>query len=87
LETILDAIKQTLDQLTPDLAADLMDSGLLLCGGGALTRGIDRYIAGQTGLPVRVAPDPLCAVAAGTLVCLEHLDRWRSALESSDDEV
>jgi rod shape-determining protein MreB len=69
------------------LAADLMDNGLLLCGGGSLTPGIDRFIAEQTGLPVRVAPEPLCAVATGALVCLEHLDRWRSALESSDDDV
>ena len=87
LETILDAIKETLDHLTPDLAEDLMDNGLLLCGGGSLTRGIDRFLADETGLPVRVAPEPLSAVAAGALVCLEHLDRWRSALESSDDDV
>jgi len=87
LGTILEAIKQTLDGLTPDLAADLMDSGLVLCGGGSLTRGIDRFITHETGLPVRVAPEPLCAVATGALVCLEHLDTWRSALESSDDDV
>jgi len=87
LETILDAIKETLDHLTPDLAEDLMDGGLVLCGGGSLTRGIDRFLADETGLPVRVAPEPLSAVAAGALVCLEHLDRWRSALESSDDDV
>jgi rod shape-determining protein MreB len=64
-----------------------MDSGLILCGGGALTRGIDRYLADHTGLPVRIAPEPLSAVATGTRICLEHLDRWRSALESSDDDV
>jgi len=87
LEAILEAIKHTLDRLTPDLAADLMDNGLLLCGGGSLTRGIDRFLAHQTGLPVRVAPEPASAVANGALVCLEHLDRWRSALESSDDDV
>ncbi len=87
LETILDAVKETLDHLTPDLAEDLMDNGLVLCGGGALTRGIDRYLADHTGLPVRIAPEPLSAVATGTRICLEHLDRWRSALESSDDDV
>ena len=64
-----------------------MDNGLFLCGGGSLTRGIDRFLAEHTGLPVRVAPGPLSAVANGALVCLEHLERWRSALESSDDDV
>jgi len=87
LEKILDAIKQTLDHLTPDLAADLMDNGLVLSGGGSLTRGIDRFIADETGLPVRIAPEPLSTVATGMLICLEHLDRWRSDLESSDDDV
>lgn len=87
LESILDAIRQTLDQLTPDLAADLMDTGLLLCGGASLTPGIDRFLADKTGLPVRVVPEPLATVAQGALVCLENLERWRSALESSDDDV
>ena len=87
LEKILEAIKQTLDHLTPDLAADLMDNGLLLSGGGSLTRGIDRFIAEKTCLPIRVTPEPLCAVATGMLICLDHLDRWRSDLESSDDDV
>jgi rod shape-determining protein MreB len=87
LETILDAIRETLDHLTPDLAEDLMDHGLFLCGGGSLTPGIDRFLAEHTGLPVRIAPEPLAAVANGALVCLEQLDRWRSALESSDDDV
>lgn len=87
LQTILDAITHTLDQLTPNLAADLIDSGLLLSGGAALTRGIDRFIADETGIPVRVAPEPLSAVIQGTLISLEHLDRWRPTLESSDDDV
>jgi len=87
LETILDAITQTLDHLTPDLAGDLIDSGLLLTGGGALGRGIDRLITEETGLPVRVAPEPLSAVVQGALACLEHFDRWRSNFESSDDDL
>jgi rod shape-determining protein MreB len=87
LDAILEAIKGTLDQLTPDLAADLIESGLVLCGGGAMTRGIDRLLAEQTGLPVRVTAEPLLAVAKGALICLEHFDRWRPTLESSDDDV
>ncbi len=87
LEIILDAIRQTLDQCRPDLAADLVDNGLVLAGGGALLRGLERFVEERTGIPTRVAADPLTTCARGTLICLEHLDRWRSALESSDEDV
>jgi rod shape-determining protein MreB len=87
LEAILEALKNCLDHCSPDLAADLVDNGLVLCGGGSLLRNIDRYISEQTGLPARVAPDPLTAVAKGMLICMEHLDRWRSMLQSSDEDV
>jgi rod shape-determining protein MreB len=87
LTAIVEAIKQTLDACTPDLAADLVDNGLVLAGGGALVRRLDRFISQHTGLPTRVAEEPLEAVARGTLIALEHLDKWRSTLESSDDEV
>ncbi len=87
LEAILDAIKLTLDQCEPDLAADLVDNGLVLAGGGSLVRGLDRFIGEHTGLPTRVAADPLTACARGTLICLEHLDKWRGTLESSDADV
>ena len=72
LEEILDAIKATLDHCSPELAADLVDNGLVLCGGGALLRRIDRYITEQTGLPTRITPEPLTAVAQGLLICMEH---------------
>jgi rod shape-determining protein MreB len=87
LETIIDAVKATLDECGPDLAADLMAHGLVLAGGGALVRGIDRLLAERTGLPVRLAGDPLAAVAAGAQVCLEHFSQWRGILESGDDEA
>lgn len=86
LEAIVEAIKTCLDGCAPDLAADLMDNGMVLCGGGALVRGIERYLSEQTGLAVRVAPDPLLAVAKGALVCLEQLDRQRPLLESGDED-
>ena len=70
---IIETIKSVLDRCSPDLAADLVDNGLVLAGGGALTRGIDRFITEQTGLPARVADDALEAVAKGALICLEHL--------------
>jgi len=87
LEAILEAIKATLDGCSPELAADLVDSGMVLCGGGGLLRGLDRFITEQTGLPVRLAAEPLAAVARGALICLENLDRWRPTLASSDDDV
>ena len=84
LEAIIEAIKATLDGCSPDLAADLVSNGLVLCGGGSLLRRIDRFITEQTGLPARVAPEPLTAVVAGMSICLEHLDRWRPTLQSDD---
>jgi rod shape-determining protein MreB len=87
LAKIIGAIKSTLDGCTPDLASDLVDNGLILAGGGSLLRGLDRFISEQTGLPARVSPDALSAVAKGTLICLENLDQWRQTLESSDDDV
>jgi rod shape-determining protein MreB and related proteins len=86
LESILDAVKTTLDQCNPELAADLTDNGLVLCGGGALVRGLDRYLAEHTGLAVRLAPEPASAVARGALICLEHFDQWRPLLSSGDEE-
>ena len=87
LARIIGAIKATLDGCSPDLAADLVENGLVLAGGGSLLRGLDRYISEQTGIPARVSPDALSAVAKGTLICLEHLSQWRRALESSDDDL
>ena len=87
LEAILDAIKLTIDGCAPDLAADLVDNGLVLAGGGSLVRGLDRFIGERTGLPTRVASDPISACARGALICLEHLDKWRGTLESSDADV
>ena len=87
LESIIDAIRQTVDGCSPDLAGDLVHQGLILCGGGALVRGLDRFVAERTGIPARVAADALGAVAKGMVICLEHLDIWRSTLESNDDNL
>ncbi len=87
LADIVEAIRRTLDRCSPDLASDLVDNGLVLCGGGALLRHIDRYINEQTGLPVRTAAEPLLAVARGLLVGIEHFDQWRRWLQSSEEDV
>lgn len=63
---ILEAIRITLERTPPELSADLIDRGLILAGGGALLKGLDKLIAEETGLPVHIADDPLTAVALGT---------------------
>jgi rod shape-determining protein MreB len=84
---IVEAIKAALDQCSTDLASDLVDNGLVLAGGGSLLRSLDRFLNEQAGLPTRVCADPLTAVARGAHICLEHFDRWRGAMQSSDEDV
>ena len=71
---IVDAVRSTLDKCEPELAADLVDRGLVLSGGSSQLRGLDKLLAQQTGLPVTVADDPLSAVAEGTGVVMGELD-------------
>ncbi|MCQ2368258.1 MAG: rod shape-determining protein [Kiritimatiellae bacterium] len=71
---IVDAVRSTLDKCAPELSADLVDRGLVLSGGSAQLRGLDKLLAAQTGLPVTVADDPLSAVAEGTGVVMNELD-------------
>lgn len=87
LERIVAAAKSVLDQLSPDLAADLVDQGMVLCGGGALMRGLDRYLSERTGMPVRRIAEPLLTVAKGTQTCLENLAQWQQLLEASHDSL
>lgn len=87
LDSVIDAIKATIEECSPDLAADLVDHGVVLAGGASLLRGMDQFVTEHSGLPARVSPDALTAVAKGALVCLEHLPEWRGTLESSDDDL
>jgi rod shape-determining protein MreB len=75
--SIVDAVRITLERCPPELAADLIDHGIVLAGGSSLLRGIDQLIAEETGLPVTVADEPLLAVAKGTGIALEGLDLLR----------
>ncbi|MBO4448762.1 MAG: rod shape-determining protein [Kiritimatiellae bacterium] len=71
---IVDAVRTTLDKCEPELAADLVDRGLVLSGGSSQLRGLDKLLSDQTGLPVTVADDPLSAVAEGTGAVLKEID-------------
>ncbi len=73
ISTIVENVRVTLERCPPELAADLVNRGIVLAGGGALIRGIDKLLAEETGLPVHIADDPLSAVAMGTGVVLQEL--------------
>lgn len=77
---ILEAIKVCLERTPPELAADLMDRGIVLAGGGSLLWGLDRLVSQETGMPVYMAEDPLTAVAIGTGKVLENIEVLKRVL-------
>ena len=77
VQAIVDASKSTLEQTPPELSADLIDRGIVMAGGGALLRGLDKRIAEETGLPIHIASDPLTAVVLGTGRMLDMPARLR----------
>ena len=87
VETIIEGIKETLEKTDPELSADLVERGMVLCGGGVLLPGLDVLIRERTGLPVRIADDPLTCVARGTAIFLEKLDLYSSILDSIEDDL
>ncbi len=84
-ESIVGAIKETLEETPPELAADLTERGITMAGGGSLIRGIDRAIRKEIDVPVRIAEEPLTCVARGTGLVIENLDKFKEALESDED--
>lgn len=78
--SIIEAVKVALEQTPPELAADIVDKGIVLTGGGGLLKNLDRVLREATGLPVIVADDPLSCVAKGTGSALEHLKTMRHVL-------
>ena len=77
IQQIIEAVKLTLEKCPPELAADLVERGMVLAGGGALMKGLDRALMKETGLPVIIAPSPLLAVCLGTGKALEYLDKFK----------
>jgi len=84
--SIIDCVTRTLEKAEPELAADLVDNGITLAGGGALLKGMDTVLSNATGLDVRIAAEPMSCVARGTAVYLENLELWKDTMESDEDE-
>ena len=80
IDAIIDAVRQTLEQTPPELAADILDRGIIMTGGGALLRGLDRRLVEETSLPVIVAEDPLTCVVRGTGKVLENIAAYQKIL-------
>ena len=82
ISAIVDCVTRTLERADPELAADLVDNGLALVGGGGLLRGLDEVLSSATGLDVHVVEDALSCVARGTAVYLDNLSEWKDTMES-----
>jgi rod shape-determining protein MreB len=78
LNSIVSAVKTALEQTPPELGADIVSKGMVLTGGGALLRDIDRLLMEETGLPVIIADDPLTCVVRGSGKALDHMDKYSS---------
>ena len=83
VSSIIDAVRVTLDKTPPELAADIMEQGITLAGGGALLNGLDRRLAHETGMPIRIAANPLYCVALGSGQALEEFEALKNVLFSS----
>ena len=80
---IVDAVKATLEKTPPELAADVMDHGIMMTGGGALLKNLDQLLAHETGMPVLVAEDPLSCVGEGTGKSLENIELLKRVVMTS----
>ncbi len=80
VSAIIDAVKVTLDRTPPELAADIMEQGIVLTGGGALLHGLESRLQHETGMPIVVARDPLNCVAIGSGQCLEEFEALKRVL-------
>jgi rod shape-determining protein MreB len=81
IAAIIDTVTATLEKAQPELAADLIDNGMYICGGGSLLRGMDKALANATGLKVERVEDPLSSVAMGTSIYLENLELWKDTMD------
>jgi rod shape-determining protein MreB len=84
VRNVIDAVKTTLEKTPPELASDIIDSGIMLAGGGALLKGLDLLINKETGMPVKIAERPLDCVADGTGKVLENIEQLLDVLNDDD---
>ena len=80
VNSIVDGIKSTLEKTPPELASDIMESGIMLTGGGALLKGLDKLVKEETGMPVKIAENPLDCVAIGTGKSVEDQEIFEKVL-------
>ncbi len=85
VSAIVDAVKITLDKTPPELAADIMEQGIVITGGGALLHGFNARLSAETGMPIVISKNPLHSVAIGSGQCLEEFDALKDVLISSSD--
>lgn len=83
LKEMVGAIKSVLEETPPELASDIIDRGMILSGGTALLRNLDRLLTSETGVPAHVADDPMLCVVRGTGIALENLDKFRRNISSA----
>ena len=81
---ILDAVRNTLERTPPELAADIMDRGVVMTGGSSLLRNLDRIMSRDTGMPVYVSDDALSCVALGTGLAVENVDVYKKGFMASN---
>ncbi|MEY4175124.1 MAG: rod shape-determining protein MreB [Actinomycetota bacterium] len=86
VSAIVDSVKATLDRTPPELAADIMERGIMLTGGGALLAGLDRRLSHETGMPINIARDPLHSVVIGSGRALENIDAMRGLMSLGGDD-
>lgn len=87
IEVLVNATKEVLETTPPEILADIMQRGIYLAGGGALLRGLDELLTNELEMPIHIAADPLTAVARGTGIILENIDKYKEALIEDTDEV
>jgi rod shape-determining protein MreB and related proteins len=80
IASIVDVVRVALENTPPELSSDLVDTGIVMAGGGSLLRGLDRLLSKETALPVRIAEDPLFCVVKGAGRVLEELDQFKDVL-------
>ena len=86
ISAIVDAVKTTLDKTPPELAADIMEDGITITGGGALLGGLDQRLAHETGMPIRIADEPLYSVVIGSGRALENIDAMRGLMSLGGED-